>query len=351
MERKVLALVGVSALVATVLACSSKTPATPAAPAPGSTAAADGSTLKATAPTPQSPVNDQKLQSSQVVLTAAASSTTYAPSAPLQYRFQVFNSANTMVQDSGLIAAPSWAVTAQLVGNQRHTWRVRPEYQGQPGPWSSTASFVSADPALVNDPLTNGKTVGTMGGGHFVPGGWQSDSASSFINYDIPTCDNCTMEFDITNIGKGEGVCCFADLIFVSMGEAGAFDGGFGPFRDHPWKMHFKQRADGDGTGSDMVWRNGGVGDSNPGDHRVKLTCCGPDYQNSSVFHFVIKWTPNGYNVQYSANGGPLQFLMEDGFGGIPYAPPNHRISLGCYPRGESFVGIIYRNVKVVKNQ
>ena len=69
--------------------------------------------------------------------------------------------------------------------------------------------------------------------------------------------------------------------------------------------MHFKQRADGDGTGSDMVWRNGGVGDLNPGDHRIKLTCCGPDYRNSSVFHWKIKWSPSGYDVQYSQDGGP----------------------------------------------
>jgi hypothetical protein len=351
MERNVLALVGVSALVATVMACSSKTPATPAPPAPPSTSASDGSTLKATAPTPTSPINDAKLQSSTVVLSAGASTAQFSPGVPLQYRFQVFNAANTMVQDSGLVGGPTYQVAAQLVGNQRHTWRARAEYQGQPGPWSTTASFISPDPALINDPLTNGVTVGSMGGGHFIPGqGWQSDSSTSFINYDIPTCDNCTIDFDITNIGKGEGTCCNADLIFVSMGEASSFDGGFGPFRDGPYKMHFKQRADGDGTGSDMVWRNGGVGDSNPGDHRIKLVCCGPDYRNTSVFHFKLKWSPSGYSVQFSQDGGPLQDLMSDGFGGIPYAPGQHRISLGCYPRGESFVGIIYRNFKLTKN-
>jgi hypothetical protein len=114
--------------------------------------------------------------------------------------------------------------------------------------------------------------------------------------------------------------------------------------------MHLKQRADGDGTGSDIVWRNGGVGDLNPGDHRIKLTCCGPDYRNSSVFHFVIKWTPRGYSISIGTNGAPPEELMADGFGEFPYAPPNHLIELGCRPRSESFVGIIYRNVKVTKN-
>ena len=40
---------------------------------------------------------------------------------------------------------------------------------------------------------------------------------------------------------------------------------------------------------------------------------------------------------------------FQDGFGGNEFAPPNFRISLGCYPRGESFVGAIWRNVKLSK--
>ena len=38
--------------------------------------------------------------------------------------------------------------------------------------------------------------------------------------------------------------------------------------------------------------------------------------------------------------------VMDDGWG-YPYAPPDMRISLGCYPRGESFIGAIFRNVKL----
>src|SRR5438552_2627637 len=169
MERKTLALLSVYALVGS-LACNSTTPAAPAPPAGSSTAAADGSTLKATAPAPQSPVNDQKLPTTQVVLTTSGSSTQFAAGVPLQYRFQVFNAANALVQDSGLVSGTTWAVTSQLVGNQRHTWRARPEYQGQAGPWSTSASFISADPALSIDPLTHRTTVGVQIGCHFDPG-------------------------------------------------------------------------------------------------------------------------------------------------------------------------------------
>src|SRR5262249_4456599 len=125
--------------------------------------------------------------------------------------------------------------------------------------------------------------------------------------------------------------------------------GSFGAFRDGAWKMHLKQRADGDGTGFDIVWRNNtGTG---AGDHRIKTLSGGPDYRNSNVEHFVVKWSPAGYTISESTNGGPLEDYLADGFGGIPYAPGNHRVSLGCYPRSESFPSAIYRNVKIKRNQ
>ena len=56
----------------------------------------------------------------------------------------------------------------------------------------------------------------------------------------------------------------------------------------------------------------------------------------------MLDWTPSGFSV--SVNG---EEWFEDGFGGHPYEPPNHRISLGCWPRGESFIGVIYSNIKL----
>jgi hypothetical protein len=38
---------------------------------------------------------------------------------------------------------------------------------------------------------------------------------------------------------------------------------------------------------------------------------------------------------------------MDGDFDGYWYEPDNHRISLGCYPRGETIQGIIYRNIKI----
>jgi hypothetical protein len=335
----------VSALTAIVLACSSANPATPVAPASaGPAAATDGSTLKASAPSVASPVNDQKLTSTTVVLTAGPSTPQFATGVPLQYRFQVMNAAGTVV-DQALVATTSWTVVAQLAPNARHTWRVRAEYLGEVGPWSVTQSFITIDPAIINDPLTNGRTIGRQVGGGFVAGGWQSRSLTDGIDYDVPACAACTLEFDATNFGPQEGLPFERDLKWVSMGDANSF-GSFADFRDNPWKMHLVQRADYP-SGMEIVWRNGGTDadGGDPGDHRIKLTDTPITFSSSAVYHFLLDWDSRGYSI--AVNGITV---MQDGWGHL-YTPPNFRVSLGCYPRGDSLVGAIYRNVLLKKKQ
>jgi hypothetical protein len=345
MNRKTLALFGVYALVAGVLACSSANPATPVAPtATDAKAAADGSTLKANAPTAQSPANGLKLTGPNVVLSADPATPAFASGVALQYRFQVMTTAGVIV-DQALVNDTTWQVAATLLPNTIYNWRARAEYQGEAGPWSTTSSFITEDPAIINDPLTGGTTVGSRIGGRFLPGqGWQSLSLTDGIDYDLPTpCSDCRLEFDVTNFGKGEGNSVSKDLKWITMGDAGAF-GDFSSFRDHDWKMHLEQRADGNGTGMKLIWRNGGVGGGNPGDHTGKVDPA-VDWQSNQVFHFQLDWSPGGFSV--FVNG---ERWFEDGLGGRAYAPGRHRISLGCYPRSESFVGIIYRNVKLTKH-
>src|SRR5262249_30829692 len=142
MNRLRYAFVAATIVAGITLACSSE-PAAPAAPTNTSTAAADGSTLKATAPVPVSPVNDASVPDTPT-LTANGSTTSYVSGVlPLQYRFEVFNDAGTKIQDSGLMPSPSFKITATLDFNKRYTWHARAEYQSGVGPWSTTASFIS----------------------------------------------------------------------------------------------------------------------------------------------------------------------------------------------------------------
>jgi hypothetical protein len=140
MKRYILTLT-TAAVIAAVSLCCGSNPAPPAAPTP-----TPGPVYPAiTAPTALSPANDQLLTGLTATFTASAATvdiSTYA----LQYRFQVFDDRGALVQDSGLVGAPSWASTLTLTPNKRYTWAVRAESQGYVGPWSKTASFGTPDP-------------------------------------------------------------------------------------------------------------------------------------------------------------------------------------------------------------
>ena len=353
MSRNLVAVTGVTVLLGLAVACTSNssTPLTPTTPITGGTpAAADGSTLKVTPPVAQSPVGGVKPSTGPATLVVGASTATFAGSTPLQYRYQVFNSANALVQDK-LVSSTSYAVDADLTANASYTWQARAEYQGKVGPWSTKASFIAPETAFLGastfaDPLTTGKTVGTQHGGTFIAGqGWESLSVNDAIDYDLTTpCTNCTLDFDSTNFGAQEGAAAEKDFKWVSMASAGDF-GSFGAFRNSPWKMHLVQRADFP-TGMEIVWRNGAANDTgaDPGDHRIKLNSTPISFSSANVYHFTLRWSPTGYNI--SVNGTEV---FQDGWYNS-YAPPNMRISLGCYPRGESFVGAIFRNVKLRQN-
>jgi hypothetical protein len=345
MERRSLALLGLYALVAGAVGCSSSKPATPVAPTNiGATSAPDGSTLKVTPAALRSPVNDQKLLTPEVNLTASPATGEFASNIALQYRFEVRTSSNALVQEV-VVGSPTWQVTATLLPNTRYMWRVRPEFQGEAGPWSGLGSFITLDPLIIDDPLTDGRTVGNQIGGRFLPGqGWQSLSQTNGIDYDLrEPCRDCRLEFDATNFGPKEGYTIARDIKWVSMGEASTFSS-FGAFRDHPWKMHLIQRADHD-TGMEIIWRNGDNGEhGDPGDHRIKLLSTPITFASSRSYHFQLDWNKEGFQI--AVNGIEV---MSEGWD-YWYEPTNHRISLGCYPRGESFTGIIYSNVKLKKH-
>jgi hypothetical protein len=206
--------------LAVAAACSTNSQS-PASPSRGAvaleSAAPDGSTLKVTAPTPQSPINGAKgNQGEPVTLVIGNSTPTFAGGGiALTYRFEIYNSANTKVyssalQNSGAGTTTSHVVTVTLEGEKTYTWQARAEYQGAVGPFSGRATFVTptsegyikADE--IYDPLANGKTVGTINGPtEWVPGvGIKLLSTSSFVSYQLPqTVVEGEMSAIITNVG------------------------------------------------------------------------------------------------------------------------------------------------------
>jgi hypothetical protein len=172
--RKVLLCTAAGAL-ALAIGCgkSSQAPTSPSSAAGGdASAAADGSTLKATAPTPVSPINGT--QPDALVLVATKSQGKYADLA-LSYQFQI-RSGSTVVFDSQVVAGSvsgdqvQYTASAALTADATYTWRARAAYQGAFGPWSSDATFKAPAGGYIRgselfDPLTSGRTVGQLVGG------------------------------------------------------------------------------------------------------------------------------------------------------------------------------------------
>jgi hypothetical protein len=351
MPKKILLSLCVAA-VGLVVACGkTESPMTPTAAGSNADALANGATLKIDAPTLVSPTNGVQIQrGSPLTVTINNVQGKYA-TFPVTYELEIRNAATGAVVSTNRFAASSGATTSFSVPGELaafdtfHDWRVRATYLQGLGPWSATGRFKSPLRAFLNeqtgavfDPLTEGFTVGKQKGGRFIQGqGWEAETNLDGIDYDIPTCSNCRVEFDVTNFGDGLGNS--HDDKWFSMGERDTY-GNFDAFRNHDWKMHLEQRGDGDGTGMKLIWRNGDAGDGEPGDHTAKQDP-GPDWQENQVFHFVIEWDRNGFAI--TING---ERWFSDGFGGHAYEPPGHRISIGCYPRGET-LRAVYRNFSV----
>jgi hypothetical protein len=340
-------------LVAFVFGCSESKPLTPTTPTPPATTPADGTTLKVTAPSLVSPVNDFRLENfTAPALNASGVQSTQGASVTPQYRFQLLSESGAVLQES-VRSATTWTPTVQLGYDTKYLWQVRAELDGDIGPWSPRGSFVSARGSFfrgqeVLDLLTTGQTVGRQYGGRFVAGGWQATSNQDGIDYNIPTCSACTVEWDVTAFGKKEGAQVMKDLKWLAMGDGTTWSN-FGAFRNHDWKMHLEQRGDGDGTGMKLIWRNGDAGDGDPGDHDTKIMSTGIQWRQDGVFHFTVTWHPGGYSVSVGEiQNGQLVGNRVWFSGGFtrPYAPPNHRISLGTRPRSETLEGT-YRNVKI----
>src|SRR2546422_7724951 len=111
-------------------------------------AASDGSTLKATAPTPQSPVKGVKLEAgTTITLVVGNASMKFASGTPVAYRFQIYNAAGTQVYNSPLVSGgssgtTSHAVTTALDGDQTYQWQGRGGDNGAHGPGASRGSIL-----------------------------------------------------------------------------------------------------------------------------------------------------------------------------------------------------------------
>jgi len=342
--------------LAVAVACSKKA-ANPTSPSVAEQASAeanaDGSTLKATVPTQQSPINGARIPAQQpVILVATNSTTSFMPDVPLSYRFELTNAAGAVVEN---ILVPAGAgttsreVTADLDSEAPYQWRVRPEYQGTAGPWSARASFVSPPsegyikgPELY-DPLTNGRTIGTIVGPvTFIPGvGVRLETFDSRIVYELgEPLEDGELSALVTNLStNSEG----GKTKIFSMAQ------GYGDLTVNSHRMTVEKRGDSPTGG--IAWRfltNAEDGVDTIGAERVVR-----EFNPSLVYFWEADWRDGFFRVRINENGvsGPNIYDFGKRYAGF-YRPEPHVVYLGGGPaRGgpesQTVPGMVIRQVWV----
>jgi hypothetical protein len=347
MHRRVkLAIATFVVFVAVATACSRKaaTPTSPTAAAPSSAdALADGSTLKAPAPAPVSPINGVQVAETLPTLTSTSTSTRTGRS--VQYEFEVVNDANVKVA-GGISEGPSFTVDRQLEFSKRHSWRVRGTLEGAFTAWSGWAQFLSAAGAYligneVRDPLTNGFTVGNAVGVEFIPGqGARLLSRNSYIEYrlQIPLVDG-EWSAEMTNVGNGGET--FKTKVFSMMQGDGV------NVTDNAYRVTLDKRPsvnNGDFRFS-MRSRGRDAGEPNAGPN---------GWSRANVYLFKFEW--RGGRADASVFDGGVNGFLKARTGTnyrAPYEPIPHIVRLGSVGgRGgdDTLPGVIVRNVWVSSN-
>lgn len=133
----------------TVSACSgpAASPTAPSAAAGGDTAAAaDGSTLKVTAPVALSPINGVRLETRRPTMEWTPSTGAFAAVSP-SYEVQVSTGGNVIY--SAVVEGTSHQVPADAEWNTEYTWRVRARLDTAFGPWSTNGTFLTPEQAVV----------------------------------------------------------------------------------------------------------------------------------------------------------------------------------------------------------
>ncbi len=330
----------------------SPSPASPsAAKAAASEANADGSLLKATAPTAQSPAGGVKLTTPQVTLVAGNSRTSFA-NVGLEYQFQVLNAAGQVIYTSGMVGegggSTSHLVTASLIGDQTYQWWVRPFSMGVAGPWSARASFVaSASDGFIRgnemfDPLINGRTVGVPHGPlTFIPGrGVRLETQMAYISYELPQ-----------TLFEGEFSLITQELRENTEGgktKLFAMSKGYSDIVENEYRMTVEKRGDPAGV---VAWRFIARDDQidTEGAEREFVP-----FDDSQTHFWQATWRNNFFNVLIRQGGlnGPVIYDKGKHWEGRGYEPSPHVLFVGAPigrsgPDGASVDGVIISHVYV----
>ena len=338
---------GLAAILALSIACGrSSTSVSPTTSATTSDAAAgaDGSTLKVSAPSPTSPVNDEVTADTTPTLVAAASSSQYKQ-ATLAYDFELYDPNNVKIQ-TVVTGSTSWKVAA-LDYAKRHTWRVRATSENEFGPWSAFASFTTPEGRgyvrgnELFDPLMNGETVGTAFDCTFIPGvGIRLNGQESYVEYRLPaTLTDGEMSMIITNLGNSNESW--------KTKVASMLQGDGVNVTDNAYRLTLDRRNADAGGVVRYTLRSRGVdaGEPNAG---------GMSWSRSKLYLWTYTW--NNGNSRLTVKEGGASGATVKSVGATyraPYSPAPHIIRLGSVQGragSETLPGATIRNLWVSPN-
>jgi hypothetical protein len=347
-----------TALLAVAVACS-KSPESPASPAGtppvGVDAAADGSTLKVTAPTPQAPVNGAQPQSLTFVAGASTAQYAVGSTPALSYQLEIKNAAGTTVctgtgSQAGTTVTITPACTIEFDAN--HTWRMRAALGAAVGPWSTAATFKSPIGGYINgnelyDPLYNGRTVGTAINTQFIAGrGIELLGHDSRVTYQLPT--NLQQgEMSVMATGYDEGSPGDKTKI-MSMMEGGGND-----ITDNDYRMTVEKRGRAYTIPGAVTWRII-TGEASDHGRIFDGARIGVEFSDERWYFWKFTWGGGraALEVREDSPRGRVIYSSSSGIGGNPYRPVPHFIHLGAPvgragPIDASIPGAIYKNLWV----
>jgi len=349
-------LVLLAAAVAVSCGKESAAPTSPSAVARAGGNATPPGGLKASAPTPQSPINGEK-PTGALVLVAGASRMLYvSETLPLSYEFEILTPqgariwSQTVPGDSG--GTISVSPNASLTTDQPYNWRARATYLGAVGPWSGNAAFIANRPSgyirgnELYDPLTNGTTIGTVHGPvEFIPGvGAKMLSDQSYIEYQL---QQTLVEGEYSAILTGLTNPSFTEdpkWRVISMRE------GTAAINDNIYRMTVDKRGNGA-----IAWRFIS-GDNGGGEYIETIGAERVTYRFQDHLTYLVRatWRGQFFRVQYEEEGRTIYDFGKP-YGGI-YQPLPHMVYAGSPyspgDRGEpsTVEGMIIRQIWVSPN-
>jgi len=352
-----LSLCAATALFALAIACgkSNQAPTSPSSAVQGDSAAApDGSTLKATAPVPVSPVNGA--QPDAVVLVAQKSQMKFAD-VPLSYQFQI-RSGSTVVYDSGVVGGVGsgnnvthTVPSSALNPDTDYTWRVRASAQGAVGSWSSDGTFKSPVGAFirgneVRDPLTIGRTVGEIRGpAQFGPNGLTLIAHESHVLYRLPQTLQAG-QFSMMILGADEGSEGDKSKVFAM--QEGPDEG---DITDDDYRMTAELRGNrypAPGSVTFRIITGDALNSVHDGDRRPL------NFSSSRWYFWSFVWRTGFAELTVRQDGpnGNIIYRSSEGTGTHPYRPAEHLVYLGAPigragPMDATLPGGTYKNLWV----